>query len=245
MIKATFEEEDAFVEIAGKEANTLDAGDDYVLAECDLSDLVAETADAFPEVLQLQIHSEDGFATYFFHELLLSHHADGVALEFRCHTPNKYWEGRFGLATFLAAIRNQVPHFDNWEITQIELEDDWKGITLRRLIAKAIHSTPAFSTQQPTSSTFSMPPRSHFRALNGRRRILLTRICFAESYFIHCSVAWNFSLCDTRMARRSMGRTLHFRRTLHLAHIATTVCKRRQETSAAASTPLSTSFLAR
>ncbi len=136
MIKARIEEEDTFVEIAGKDANIVDAGEDYVLAECDLSDLAAEIANAFPDVLQLQIHSEDGFGTYFFHELVLSHHADGVALEFRCHTPNKYWEGRFGLATFLAAIRDQVPHFDNWEITQIELEDDWKGITLRRLIAK-------------------------------------------------------------------------------------------------------------
>lgn len=59
-----------------------------------------------------------------------------MALAFRCHTPNKYWEGKFGLATFLAAIRDQAGHHDNLEVTQIELEDDWKGVTLKRVIAK-------------------------------------------------------------------------------------------------------------
>src|SRR6266404_2198576 len=101
---------------------------------------------------------------------------------------------------------------------------------------KATRSTPAFSTQRPTSRTFFTPPKSHFQALSGRRSIRLTRIYFAESYFTHCFVAWVFSLCDTRMARRSMGRILHFQRTLHLAHTATTGCKRRQEASVAAST---------
>lgn len=136
MITATIDEEDVFVEIAGKVAEVLDASDECVLAECDLPDLAGETSGAFPETLRLQIQSEDGFGTYFFHELVLSRHDDGVNLEFVCHTPNKYWEGRFGLATFLAAVRDQVPHGDNWEVTQIELEDDWKGITLRRVVAQ-------------------------------------------------------------------------------------------------------------
>ena len=137
MIKVRTKGEELLVEIAGKYADVLDAGDDYVLAGCDLNDLAGDTTGAFPETLRLQIQSEDGFGTYFFHELLLSRHDDdGVNLEFVCHTPNKYWEGRFGLATFIAAIRDQVPHLDNWRITQIELEDDWKGITLRRVVAE-------------------------------------------------------------------------------------------------------------
>ena len=51
-------------------------------------------------------------------------------MAFRRHTPNKYWEGEFGLATFITAINEQVGHHDNWKVTQIELDDDWKGITL-------------------------------------------------------------------------------------------------------------------
>ncbi|MEK6407665.1 MAG: hypothetical protein AABN34_11935 [Acidobacteriota bacterium] len=136
MITTTIDEEDVRVEIAGHEADILDAGDDYVRAECALNDLAAETVGDFPQLLQLQIQSEDGFGTYFFHELVLSHAPEGVALEFQCHTPNKYWEGRFGLATFLTAIRDQVPHLDNWQVTHLELEDDWKGITLQRVIGK-------------------------------------------------------------------------------------------------------------
>jgi hypothetical protein len=57
-------------------------------------------------------------------------------LDFRCHTPNKYWEGRFGLATFIGAIEDQARHLENWEVTEVEVEDDWKGITLHRVIAK-------------------------------------------------------------------------------------------------------------
>jgi hypothetical protein len=58
-----------------------------------------------------------------------------MAMAFRCHTPNKYWEGKFGLATFITAISEQVGHHDDWKVTQIELDDDWKGITLERTIA--------------------------------------------------------------------------------------------------------------
>jgi hypothetical protein len=50
-----------------------------------------------------------------------------MALSFRCHTPNKYWEGQFGLATFLAAVRDQAGHHDNRKVTDVELEDDWKA----------------------------------------------------------------------------------------------------------------------
>ena len=33
------------------------------------------------------------------------------------------------------AIREQVGHHDNWRVTQIELDDDWKGITVERTVA--------------------------------------------------------------------------------------------------------------
>ena len=77
---------------------------------------------AIPEGLTLQVRSEDGFGTYLFHDLNMSAAVDGVDLAFRCHTPNKYWEGQYGLATFLAAVRDQAPHFHNWTVSQIELD---------------------------------------------------------------------------------------------------------------------------
>jgi hypothetical protein len=135
MITLSMHGDDAVVNAAGKILETLDVTDECVVAQCDLDDLVAETASSFPAGLLLEIHSENGFGTYFFHELHLSHDPSGVALDFRCHTPNKYWEGRFGLATFITAINDQVRHVDNWEVTEIETEDDWKGITLRRVVA--------------------------------------------------------------------------------------------------------------
>jgi hypothetical protein len=92
VIKVKIDGGDSFVEIGGKEVEILDCWDESTLAQCDLSDLAGESG-PFPEGLQLEVHSEDGFGTYFFHELLLSYHLAGAALDFRCHTPNKYWEG--------------------------------------------------------------------------------------------------------------------------------------------------------
>ena len=135
MIEVQRDAGDVSVLISGKEVKILEAGDDDVLAECALADLATEAAQPFPVGLSLEIHSEDGFGTYLFHKLRLTGGTDGIELAFRCHTPNKYWERQFGLATFLAAVRDQVVHHDNWMVSQIELDDDWNGITLSRIVA--------------------------------------------------------------------------------------------------------------
>jgi hypothetical protein len=57
-----------------------------------------------------------------------------MSLAFECTTPNKYWEGQYGLATYLSEIRNQIDFHDNWRVAEIFLEEDWKGITLERLV---------------------------------------------------------------------------------------------------------------
>ena len=136
MIEIERTDDDIKALISGKVFEITDASDDFILVECDFADLANEAAQPLPEGLVIEIRSEDGFGTYFFHELELTGETHGVALAFRCHTPNKYWEGKFGLATFLAAMRDQAGHHDNWEVTQIELEDDWKGVTLKRVVAK-------------------------------------------------------------------------------------------------------------
>jgi hypothetical protein len=234
MITATIDGEDVLVEIAGKEAEILGVGDDFVLAQCGFSDLEGETAGHFPELLKLEIRSEDGFGTYFFHELVLSHAPEGVALEFRCHTPNKYWEGRFGLATFLAALRDQVPHTDNWEVTHLELEDDWKGITLQRVIAKG---NPIQASILSAATDLNSLLHTAEVALSGLRwtpEHSTDERSFCLEILYPLLRRMGFSLCDIPAAGKSMEKILRFPKQLLLAAIVITACKRRPVTSAVA-----------
>ncbi len=143
MPKIVQEDNELDVYIGGKSIDVLDASEDYVLAECQLADLCGECAVEWPKELILKIHSEDGFGTYFFHELDIVATDDSVALDFICHTPNKYWEGHYGLAAFIHALSNQVAFSDNLDVTHIELEDDWKGITIRRVLCAGDPLVPA------------------------------------------------------------------------------------------------------
>ncbi len=127
---------DVVVTIGGVPVDLLDVTDDCIIAECRLNDLQGTTGEGFPKRLVIETHSPDAFGTFFFHDLSLSSADAGIALDFRCHTPNKYWEGRFGLATFIEAIRDQVSYHENLVVTDDEVEDDWKGITLRRVISE-------------------------------------------------------------------------------------------------------------
>jgi hypothetical protein len=160
MIKVKFHKSDgAAVEVAGQQVDVLDVGEDFVLAECGLDQLKKETTAGFPDRLHLQVHNEDGFGTFFFHELLLSRADDSVSLQFRCHTPTKYWEGRFGLATFITAMQGQVRHLDDWNSADVEVEDDWKGITLERSLAKG-SGLCSFDTRMARRNTARI---SHFQ----------------------------------------------------------------------------------
>ncbi len=132
MIEVKSDDDDVTVLISGKELQIMNDAGDYIFAACELSDLASEASQTLPDGLVLQIRSEDGFGTYFFDELELSGSPGEVVMTFRCNMPNKLWEGHFGLATFLAAIRDQVDHHDNWTVSEIELEDDYKGIALER-----------------------------------------------------------------------------------------------------------------
>lgn len=132
MAEIVHQDDQLDVLIGGKSISVIDAADDYVLAECELAELDGERAGTWPKELVLQIHSTDGFGTYFFHELHIVANDDSVALDFVCHTPNKYWEGHYGLAAFIQALSEQVDVSENLDVTHMELEDDWKAITLRR-----------------------------------------------------------------------------------------------------------------
>ena len=106
-----------------------------VAAECDEAALVGASFDTFPESLSVRVHSRDGFGTFLFHEAQIFKSDDGeMVADYICIQPNKFWEGRWGLSTLLTAIKDQVPFFDEVSLTDIEVDDDWKQLTLRRVL---------------------------------------------------------------------------------------------------------------
>jgi len=129
-IKVLEGEEFISIYLGDKELSVIDYNDDYVLAECNVSDLADLEISDYPINLTIKIHDPSGFGTYLFHEMEISKFDNTLLMEFICHTPNKYWEGRWGLATYLDAIRKQVGFFDGIELGEIELEDDWKKLSL-------------------------------------------------------------------------------------------------------------------
>ena len=136
MIELQGGSDDPCVLVGGRCVEIVDVDENgKVYAECDLEDLSSEMVKDFPPSLSLRVSSDDGFGTCFFHELELSQSPEGFALSFLCHTPNKFWEGQFGLAAYLSAIQAQVVHHENWAVSHIELEDDWKALTLERILA--------------------------------------------------------------------------------------------------------------
>ena len=153
MIEIQRENDDIDVLIAGQAVEILDAGDDYALAEASLEDLADETAGDFPDGLTVQIHSSDGFGTFFFHELEILAVDGKTAIDFVCRTPNKYWEGHYGLAAFIQAINEQSANIENFEPRDIELEDDWKTITLRRTLENGNPLRGSIATASESLST--------------------------------------------------------------------------------------------
>jgi hypothetical protein len=121
--------------------------DGHLIAECEHAALATASFEAFPEALTVQVDSSDGFGTFLFHEAeIYRDHQGQLIAEHICHQPNKYWEGTWGLATFLRAIRDQVPFFPDVRLGDIELEDDWKRLTLRIPLeegpaSQALHET--------------------------------------------------------------------------------------------------------
>lgn len=120
--------------VAGEACIELEhASDDGVYARLDaIGPLAGATATSFEEGIRVTVWSTDGFGTYLFHEadVFRDRGRPGAAIEFRHHHPNKYWDGRFGLATLLAAMRDQLAHHPSLTLADIDLEDDWKRLSI-------------------------------------------------------------------------------------------------------------------
>lgn len=89
------------------------------------------TVTDFPDNLDIHSQSEDGFGTYLFHDLEICKDKGEVCVDFVCRQPNKYWEGKYGLATFLVAIKEIVSDTPGVSTYNIEIDDDWKELQLR------------------------------------------------------------------------------------------------------------------
>ncbi len=85
----------------------------------------------YPDNLTIETISEDGFGTYLFYDLEILKEKDDLYLGFICRQPNKYWEGKYGLSTFLAAINEIIDDINNITTYEIEIEDDWKVLHVR------------------------------------------------------------------------------------------------------------------
>ena len=119
--------------VGNKELEIIDVDEHgHVTAECDYVALSEASFHAFPESFSVRVHSSDGFGTFLFHEAEIFKEDSGeIVADYICHQPNKFWEGTWGLSTFLVAIKDQVMFCNEVRLTDIEVDDDFKQLTLR------------------------------------------------------------------------------------------------------------------
>ncbi len=131
-----FDVNNGILTIDTKDFVTYEYGEESILLEptfVEVQDLNFTVA-GFPKKLMIEIHSETGFDTYLFHELHLAKTDKGIKLTFYCLQPNKYWEGVWGLSTFLATLHEIVKDYSGIEVGGFDIERDWKEISLFFLI---------------------------------------------------------------------------------------------------------------
>jgi len=106
--------------------------EDCILLQVDLKEIqdLNFTVEDFPENLLIEVHSEDGFSTYLFHELEITKDEGFVKLIFKCLLPNKYWEGKYGLSTLLAKLSELINDTQDVRTECIDLEDTYKNLEI-------------------------------------------------------------------------------------------------------------------
>jgi hypothetical protein len=114
----------------------------------------------------LTVHSADAFGTFLFHEAAIYREHNGrLVVEHICHQPNKYWEGTWGLAKLLGAIEGQITFLPDVNIGEVDLEDDWKRLTVRIPLDEG----PASQALHKTAETLKRMMREAEIALAGMK----------------------------------------------------------------------------
>ncbi len=90
----------------------------------------------FHEDLIVQTSSVDGFGSYLFYDLEFFKTDNGIEFVFRCHQPNKYWEGQWGLSTLLVTLADIVKDSADFNVNMesLEIEDDWKSLEISFIV---------------------------------------------------------------------------------------------------------------
>lgn len=120
------------VYINNKKMEILDglSDDDYITIEADLNELENINAFDYPENLSIMVHDAEGFGTNLFLQLVIFKEENVFFFNFNCHEPNKYWEYKWGLSSFLKAVAEQVKYTENIELNKLDVTKDWKTLSL-------------------------------------------------------------------------------------------------------------------
>jgi hypothetical protein len=124
-------EDDPEVLVGGTPVEIEDAGD-VIFARCEISDMENLFVTPLPENLILQMWDGGEALPYPFSEIRLSSGSESaVDAILDCHHPNKYWEHRWGFAAWLEAVERQVVFHPTFDVVEVDVEDDWKQLSLK------------------------------------------------------------------------------------------------------------------
>ena len=85
----------------------------------------------FPDKLHFEVNDSEGFGTFFFYDLEFGKSKEDLYFLFRSSQPNKYWEGKWGLSTFLGALNDVIKDSIEGEVHHLSVEDDYKEIEVK------------------------------------------------------------------------------------------------------------------
>lgn len=103
----------------------------------------------FPDKLNFNINSSDGFETDVFHELIVFKENGNISLQFICAFSNEYWEGKWGLTTFLNAINEQIEYMDDFKALWIDIKTELKELSL-------LYCNPSLSLGESITNAISL-----------------------------------------------------------------------------------------
>lgn len=130
----TLNKEENTVEI-NCESYEIEKYNNFFYFETDLKKLTALKLNSkdIDHNLIIRIQSSDGFGSHLFYEAeIFRNDDDTTQLVFICHQPNKFWEGKYGLSTFITEIIEHAEYNQLLSVERetLEIEDDWKRLEL-------------------------------------------------------------------------------------------------------------------
>lgn len=136
MIKINIENYSMMIDNLEFEVVTLDDGEHICETEYESIKNININISEYPEKLRFDIHDPTGFDTYLFHELYVTKENDSIKFFFNCLHPNKYWENKWGLSTFLVTLSEIIKDSQVATVEYISVDSDWKELKIFFLITE-------------------------------------------------------------------------------------------------------------